>query len=178
MAAYWHARCLARNVIVDSACSAATGEEIRQNALRSSGHLRLDRSTVCLCRPGTHGRMVITIIFCDLHRHSWHCSGLHRQSTKIVIVGASMTRHARPDRGSTSWSECLFAIALSAGHRDLAGFHAWKKAPLAVMARSQCELILRIFGGTNYKVVLLRPNMADYLHCHAASVMPVAFALL
>ena len=37
------------------------------------------------------------------------------------------------------------------------------------------ELIGEIFGGTKYKVVY-EPNMEDYLLCHAAFVMPAAFA--
>ena len=36
-------------------------------------------------------------------------------------------------------------------------------------------LIGEIFGGTKYKVVY-EPNMEDYLLCHAAFVMPAAFA--
>ena len=42
-------------------------------------------------------------------------------------------------------------------------------------AVSNAELIGEIFGGTKYKVVY-EPNMEDYLLCHAAFVMPAAFA--
>ena len=41
--------------------------------------------------------------------------------------------------------------------------------------RPIAELIGEIFGGTKYKVVY-EPNMEDYLLCHAAFVMPAAFA--
>ena len=42
-------------------------------------------------------------------------------------------------------------------------------------ATSNKQLIGRIFHGTKYKVVY-EPNMEDYLLCHAAFVMPAAFA--
>ena len=42
-------------------------------------------------------------------------------------------------------------------------------------AISNKQLIGRIFHGTKYKVVY-EPNMEDYLLCHAAFVMPAAFA--
>ena len=42
-------------------------------------------------------------------------------------------------------------------------------------AASNKQLIGQIFGGTKYKVVY-EPNMEDYLLCHAAFVMPAAFA--
>ena len=42
-------------------------------------------------------------------------------------------------------------------------------------APSQEELIGQIFGGTKYKVTY-EPNMGDYLLCHAAFVLPAAFA--
>ena len=42
-------------------------------------------------------------------------------------------------------------------------------------AVSNAGLIEEIFGGTKYRVVY-EPNMEDYLLCHAAFVMPAAFA--
>ena len=42
-------------------------------------------------------------------------------------------------------------------------------------APSNEALIGRIFEGTKYKVAY-EPNMGDYLLCHAAFVLPVAFA--
>ena len=42
-------------------------------------------------------------------------------------------------------------------------------------AASNKQLVERIFSGTKYKVVY-EPNMEDYLLCHAAFVMPAAFA--
>ena len=73
----------------------------------------------------------------------------------------------------------LFAFALSAGHREA----DWvisidlKKITIEQLtgAKSNKQLIGRIFHGTKYKVVY-EPNMEDYLLCHAAFVMPAAFA--
>lgn len=42
-------------------------------------------------------------------------------------------------------------------------------------AASNKQLIEKIFNGTKYKVVY-EPNMEDYLLCHAAFVLPAAFA--
>lgn len=42
-------------------------------------------------------------------------------------------------------------------------------------AQSNEQLIQKIFAGTGYKVTY-EPNMGDYLLCHAAFVLPVAFA--
>ena len=73
----------------------------------------------------------------------------------------------------------LFAFALSAGHRepDRVVSIDLKKITIGQLrgAVSNAELIGEIFGGTKYKVVY-EPNMEDYLLCHAAFVMPAAFA--
>ena len=73
----------------------------------------------------------------------------------------------------------LFAFALSAGHRepDRVVSIDLKKITIGQLrgAVSNAELIGAIFGGTKYKVVY-EPNMEDYLLCHAAFVMPAAFA--
>ena len=73
----------------------------------------------------------------------------------------------------------LFAFALSAGHResDRVVSIDLKKITIGQMtdAASNAGLIEEIFCGTKYKVVY-EPNMEDYLLCHAAFVMPAAFA--
>ena len=73
----------------------------------------------------------------------------------------------------------MFAFALSAGHRepDRVVSIDLKKITIGQLrgAASNAELIGEIFGGTKYKVVY-EPNMEDYLLCHAAFVMPAAFA--
>lgn len=73
----------------------------------------------------------------------------------------------------------LFAFALSAGHRepDRVASVDLKKITIGQLpgAPSNEKLIGQIFDGTKYKVVY-EPNMEDYLLCHAAFVLPAAFA--
>ena len=73
----------------------------------------------------------------------------------------------------------MFAFALSAGHRepDRVVSIDLKKITIGQLldAASNKQLIGQIFCGTKYKVAY-EPNMEDYLLCHAAFVMPAAFA--
>ena len=73
----------------------------------------------------------------------------------------------------------LFAFALSAGHRerDHVASIDLKKITIGQLsgAPSNEQLIAQIFDGMKFKVVY-QPNMGDYLLCHAAFVVPVAFA--
>ena len=73
----------------------------------------------------------------------------------------------------------LFAFASSAGHRekDKVVSVDLKKVTIGQLrnAPSNEKLIQEIFDKTGYKVTY-EPNMGDYLLCHAAFVLPVAFA--
>ena len=73
----------------------------------------------------------------------------------------------------------LFAFALSAGHRerDYIASIDLRKITIGQLssAPSNEQLISQIFDGMKFKVVY-QPNMGDYLLCHAAFVVPVAFA--
>lgn len=73
----------------------------------------------------------------------------------------------------------LFAFALSAGHREknYVASIDMKKITIGQLkgAHSNESLIRQILEGTKYKVVY-EPNMEDYLLCHAAFVIPAAFA--
>ena len=70
-------------------------------------------------------------------------------------------------------------VFVSAGHREADRVVSidLKKITIGQLpgAASDKQLIGRIFHGTKYKVVY-EPNMEDYLLCHAAFVMPAAFA--
>ena len=81
------------------------------------------------------------------------------RTKNIVFVGNNV--QARAQAAALPEKNVLFAFALSAG-----------QLPGAI---SNKQLIGRIFYGTKYKVVY-EPNMEDYLLCHAAFVMPAAFA--
>ena len=95
----------------------------------------------------------------------------------IVFVG----NNARAKAVAESLSEktVLFAFALSAGHReqDRVVSIDLKKitiGPLQGIPASE-KLVSQIFEGTKYKVDYT-PRMEDYLLCHAAFVLPAAFA--
>ena len=99
------------------------------------------------------------------------------QTKNIVFVG----NNVRPRALAAALPEknVLFAFALSAGHResDRVVSIDLKKITIGQLQGevSNAELIGEIFGGTKYEVVY-EPNMEDYLLCHAAFVMPAAFA--
>lgn len=95
----------------------------------------------------------------------------------IIFVGnnvrASETAALLPEKN------VLFAFTSSAGHReskyvDSVDLRKITVGPLRD-APSQEELVQKIFSGTKYKVAY-EPNMEDYLLCHAAFVLPAAFA--
>ncbi len=103
---------------------------------------------------------------------------LRKNKTKnVVFVGNNVRTPtfaaALPEKN------VMFAFALSAGHRenDRVVSIDLKKITIGQLAGapSNKELIDQLFAGTKYKVAY-EPNMEDYLLCHAAFVMPVAFA--
>ena len=95
----------------------------------------------------------------------------------IVFVGNNVC--ARALAAALPEKNVLFAFALPAGHRepDYVTSIDLKKITIGQLLgdRSNEQLIGQIFDGTKYKVVY-EPNMEDYLLCHAAFVMPAAFA--
>ena len=99
------------------------------------------------------------------------------RTKNIVFVGNNVQTRtlaaALPDKN------VLFAFALSAGHRghDRVVSIDLKKITIGQLAgaASNKQLVERIFSVTKYRVVY-EPNMEDYLLCHAAFVMPAAFA--
>ena len=99
------------------------------------------------------------------------------QTKNIVFVGNNV--RARALAAALPEKNVLFAFALSAGHREADRVVSidLKKITIGQLQGevSNAELIGEIFVGTKYKVVY-EPNMEDYLLCHAAFVMPAAFA--
>ena len=95
----------------------------------------------------------------------------------IVFVGNNV--RAKALTGALPGKNVLFAFASSAGHREneYVASVDLKKITIGqiVGASSNEQLIGQIFDGTKYKVVY-EPNMEDYLLCHAAFVLPAAFA--
>ena len=103
---------------------------------------------------------------------------LRANSTKNVVFVGNNVR-ARALAASLPEKNVMFAFALSAGHResDYVASIDLKKITIGQLAGapSNERLIGQIFEGTKYRVVY-EPNMEDYLLCHAAFVMPAAFA--
>ena len=95
----------------------------------------------------------------------------------ILFVGnnvrATQTAALLPEKN------VLFAFTSAAGHREsnrVASIDL-KKITIGQLrnADSNEKMIREIFSGTKYRVVY-EPNMEDYLLCHAAFVLPAAFA--
>lgn len=99
------------------------------------------------------------------------------RTRNIVFVGNNVRAGALA--ASLPEKNVLFAFASSAGHRerDHVASIDLKKITIGQLAGapSSKQLIGQIFDGTKYKVAY-EPNMGDYLLCHAAFVLPAAFA--
>ena len=99
------------------------------------------------------------------------------RTENIVFVGNNV--RARETAAVLPEKNVMFAFALSAGHRerDRVASIDMKKITIGQLAGapSNEQLIGEIFRDTGYKVVY-EPNMEDYLLCHAAFVLPAAFA--
>lgn len=99
------------------------------------------------------------------------------KTKNIVFVGNNVRANAL----ATSLPEknVMFAFALSAGHREIDRVASidLKRITIGQLRNgaSNETLIGEIFSGTKYKVAY-EPNMEDYLLCHAAFVLPAAFA--
>ena len=95
----------------------------------------------------------------------------------IVFVGNDVRASALS--ASLPEKNVMFAFASSAGHREREYVASvdLKKITIGQIAGAPSNetLIGQIFDGTKYKVAY-EPNMEDYLLCHAAFVMPAAFA--
>ena len=98
------------------------------------------------------------------------------RTKNLVFVGNNVRTRALS--AALPEKNVLFAFASSAGHRepDHVASIDLKKITIGQLpdAPSNEQLIGEIFGGTKYRVTY-EPNMEDYLLCHAAFVLPVAF---
>ena len=95
----------------------------------------------------------------------------------IVFVGNNARAKAFAE--SLPEKNVLFAFALSAGHReqDRVVSIDLRKITIGPLQGTPAResLIAQVFDGAKYKVDYT-PNMEDYLLCHAAFVLPAAFA--
>lgn len=99
------------------------------------------------------------------------------QSKNIVFVGNNT--NANYTSSLLKHKNVMFAFLVSVGHRESNRVVSvdLKKITIGqlVNAQSNEKFINEIFANTKYKVKY-EPNMGDYLLCHAAFVVPVAFA--
>jgi 2-dehydropantoate 2-reductase len=99
------------------------------------------------------------------------------ESENIVFVG----NNVRPREYSQALpgKNVLFAFASIAGHRDAEKVVSVDLHKIVIGQlkedKSNKAFINTVFAGTEFKVEY-QPNMEDYLLCHAAFVVPVAFA--
>ena len=156
-------------------------EEIRKNGLRIKDKFSLHTSVsripvVTALAPDAQYDVIFVVL-----RYTQLGSALDTLQTNrtknIVFVGNNV--RARALAAALPEKNVLFAFALSAGHREADRVVSidLKKITIGQLsdAVSNAGLIEEIFCGTKYKVVY-EPNMEDYLLCHAAFVMPAAFA--
>ena len=103
---------------------------------------------------------------------------LRANRTKTIVFVGNNVR-AKALAASLPEKNVLFAFASSAGHRerDRVASIDLRKITIGQLlgAPSNERLIGQIFQDTKYKVAY-EPNMEDYLLCHAAFVLPAAFA--
>lgn len=99
------------------------------------------------------------------------------QSKNIVFVGNNT--NANYTSSLLKNKNVMFAFLVSVGHRESNRVVSvdLKKITIGqlVNAQSNEKFINEIFANTKYKVKY-EPNIGDYLLCHAAFVVPVAFA--
>lgn len=156
-------------------------EEIRKNGLRIKNKfsLRMSVSRIPVV-TGLTPDDVYDVIFVVMRYTQIETviDSLRANKTKnIVFVGnnvrASEIAALLPEKN------VMFAFALSAGHRESNHVVSIDLHKITIGqsggAPSNEKLIGQIFAGTKYKVVY-EPNMEDYLLCHAAFVIPAAFA--
>ncbi len=157
------------------------GEEIKKNGLRIKDKFSL---FTCVTRIPVVAELkkddIYDVIFVAMRYTQLETvvDTLHFNGTKnIVFVGnnvrAQETAAKLPDKN------VMFAFALSAGRREKRRVVSidFKKITIGDLKSSPSnkDEISRIFEGTKYKVVY-EHNMGDYLLCHAAFVLPAAFA--
>ena len=156
-------------------------EEIRTNGLRIKGKfspcMSVSRIPVVTELKPDEAYDVIFVVLRYTQLDSILETLRANRTKNLVFVGNDVRARALSD--ALPEKNVLFALASSAGHRepDHVASIDLKKITIGQIpgAPSNEQLIREIFSGTKYKVVY-EPNMEDYLLCHAAFVLPVAFA--
>lgn len=159
----------------------AWAEEIRKNGLRIKSKLSLRQSVsripvvTALVPEDCYDVIFVAVRYTQIKTI---LDALRANPAKnIIFVGNNV--HAAETAALLPEKHVMFAFTSAAGHREhdrvvSADLRKITVGPLRG-APSAEALIDRIFEGTKYKVTY-EPNMGDYLLCHAAFVLPAAFA--
>ena len=159
----------------------AWGEEIRQNGLRIkdkfSPRMSVSRIPVVAELRPEDRYDVIFVVTRYTQLDSVRETLLANPTENLVFVGNGVRADALA--ASLPGKNVLFAFVSAAGHRerDHVASIDLRKITIGQLAGAPSNeaLIGQIFEGTKYKVAY-EPNMGDYLLCHAAFVLPAAFA--
>ena len=157
------------------------GQGIRENGLRIKDKFSLKTSVsyipvVSELKPEDRYDVIFVVVrYTQLETVA---ETLRANGTKNLVFVGNNARAAETAAGFPG-KNVLFAFASSAGHRESdhvasVDLHKMTIGQLRG-APSNKALIGRIFAGTKYKIAY-EPNMGDYLLCHAAFVLPAAFA--
>ena len=156
-------------------------EEIQRNGLRIKDKFSLRTSVSripVVTELSSKDRYDVIFVVLRYTQIDSILDALRGNPTKNIIFVGNNVR-TRAIAASLPEKNVLFAFSLSAGHReaDHVASIDLKKITIGQLrgAPSNEQLIGQIFDGAKYKVVY-EPNMEDYLLCHAAFVLPAAFA--
>lgn len=157
------------------------GESIRKNGLRIKDKFSLrtsvSRIPVTAELKPTDGYDVIFVVVRYTQIPSV-AEALRASSAKHIVFVGNNPR-AEETAALLPGKNVLFAFASSAGHREQDRVVSVDLHKITIgqlrQAASNEALIGELFAGMKYKVTY-EPNMGDYLLCHAAFVLPAAFA--
>ena len=98
-------------------------------------------------------------------------------SRNIILIGNNLSAGKYVEKPKSK--NVLFGFNLAGGHRekDRVVSVSLRKITIGPLKEGHLneELMMKIFNGTRMKVTY-QPNMEDWLLCHAALVVPIAFA--
>ena len=157
------------------------GEEIQKNGLRIKSKFS-PRMTVIpipvvteLKPEDTYDAIFVVVRYTQIETM---IGALQANGTKNIVFVGNNARAAET-AALLPGKNVMFAFTIAAGHResDHVASIDLRKITIGQLraAPSNEALIGQIFAGTKYKIAY-EPNMGDYLLCHAAFVIPAAFA--
>ena len=156
-------------------------EEIRQHGLRIQNRLTHCTSVrripvITELRPDDRYDVIFSVVrYTQLGTVT---EALRKNATESVVFVGNNVRTAELS-AQLPEKQVMFAFTSAAGHRerDRVVSVDLRKITIGQLrgAPENEPLIRQMFAGTRYKVTY-EPNMGDYLLCHAAFVLPAAFA--